>query len=191
MKNYTIKTIILVSLIFSGCGFYNNINKALYSYSIIIFTVDLKITSFEESLACFYDQNSRFPQYPDSLNHFMDTTKAAKDLFSKFQEEHTGSDYQEYSFELEPFTLHFNSYSEKPIIDSIKYNKAIGKILYSDSLISDISDTLLFKFNFSDLEGIVYTDNDSLVFNHEDVIIGNYLKKLNIHKIPYKNICKE
>ncbi|MGD8306877.1 MAG: hypothetical protein PVF17_09500 [Ignavibacteria bacterium] len=191
MKGALLKIGLIIALSFYSCSNYDVFDKSFFLVAPIIILTELSITEAEEDIACYCSRYNKFPEDSKELFNLLDTCKTTTNLFSKFELEDAGEHSAKYNFEMKQFTAPFKSYSENSAPDSVKITKSTGSLFFSDSLISNVSDTIVFVFNFSDIEGTIYEKNDSLVLNKYDVLIKSYLDEDHVHKIAGSDICSE
>lgn len=189
MKKFIISIIVICFISFSSCGIVDGIFNEFKASGFVLVSNLTILGLLERNIACYYNQNNKFPLALNEFKHYVDSSSNKEILFSKLELDSTTNVSQKYNFEILPFTIHFEPDSPKTYIDSIQIIYCNGNILFSDSLLSDDYDSLIVKTNIFNIEANVYDKGESVYYNNETGIVKTYISKPFVHKISLGNSC--
>ncbi len=189
MKKFILSIIVICFISFNSCGIFDGIFNEFTASGFVVVSNFTKLELLERNIACYYNQNNKFPLAINEFKHYVDSSSNKEILFSKLELDSTTNVSQKYNFEILPFTIHFEPDSPKTYIDSIQIIYCIGNILFSDSLLSDNYDSLIVETNILNIEANVYDKGESVYYNKESKIVETYISKPFVNKISLKNSC--
>jgi len=188
MKKVINLYLILFTTSLTSCSILSPFNDAL-EFQMVLGVSIYSLEDFQKSIACYYNQNNKFPSDKDKIINNIDILNTNNNLFSKLELKQTNINSLKCSFKLFPFVAHAKQDSLNSSIDSIRLSEFAGNLIFNDSLIAKNMDSLMVEMQILNIDATVYKNKNSVYYNNESALFSIFLKHPLVYKISIKSSC--